>query len=225
MIGSVFLSAIKNNCVIYSIAAIMDISCLFAVRARSMVKEKLKFKTIRQKFVLRAPVEAVYDAWTDPKVQAEFTGSPATGKAIPGGFFTAWDGYIMGKYKLLEKNKKIIAEWKTTEWPDGYPPSQLTLSFKEKSAGTESILIHERVPAEQASEYALGWKDFFWEPLDTIKEMIKLAQILFLHYNITSLSDWEVCDEKSIGHDSFIVIAWRGFRGSRSSAECDPAHR
>lgn len=125
---------------------------------------KLKFRTIRQRVMLPAPVEAVYDAWIDPKIHTEFSGGVAMGKAVKGGGFTAWDGYIAGKYKLLIKYKKIVAEWSTSEWPDNYPPSIVTLVFTEKKNGTEIVLLHEKVPAEQTDEYAQGWIDFYWDP-------------------------------------------------------------
>jgi activator of HSP90 ATPase len=52
----------------------------------------------------------------DPKKHSEFTGSKATGKPRVGSKFTAWDGYITGKNLKLVRGKKIVQEWKTTDW-------------------------------------------------------------------------------------------------------------
>lgn len=133
-----------------------------AVKTRKL---ELKFRTIKQGVLLPAPIEAVYEAWTDPKIHSEFTGAKAIGKPVKGGEFSAWDGYIFGKYKSLQKEKKLVMDWSTTEWPDSYPPSKLTLVFKENDRGTSITLLHEKVPASQVRDYAQGWKDFYWHPL------------------------------------------------------------
>jgi activator of HSP90 ATPase len=94
-----------------------------------------------------------------------FTKSKATGNPRVGGKFTAWDGYISGKNLELEKGKRIVQEWITTDWPKGYLPSRLELTFKKKGNGTEISMIHSEVPAEQVAELQEGWTEFYWKPL------------------------------------------------------------
>lgn len=101
----------------------------------------------------------------DPRKHSEFTGSKATGKAQVGAKFTAWDGYISGKNLELEKGKRIVQEWVTSEWPEGYPPSRLEFTFKEVDGKTELAMVHSDIPAEQKEELKQGWIDFYWEPL------------------------------------------------------------
>jgi activator of HSP90 ATPase len=125
----------------------------------------VKNKTIRQKVVVPAMPAKVYDAFVDAKKHSEFTGGKATCDARVGGKFTAWDGYISGKNLLLEKGKRIVQEWTTTEWPAGVPPSRLELTFKKVTEGTEILMVHSGVPAELADDVAEGWKEFYWEPL------------------------------------------------------------
>jgi activator of HSP90 ATPase len=125
----------------------------------------MEVTTIEDKAVIPATPEEVYGAFLDPKKHAAFTGSKATGSPKVGGKFTSWDGYISGKNLELEKGKKIVQEWVTTEWPEGYPPSRLELTFKKVKGGTEISMVHSNVPAEQAEEYAQGWKDFYWKLL------------------------------------------------------------
>jgi activator of HSP90 ATPase len=126
---------------------------------------EMKFEVIRQKVQFEAGLEEVFEVYVNPKKHAEFTGSPATGTPRVGDRFTAWDGYILGKFLVLEKGRRVILEWKTTEWPAGYPPSLVELTLKEKGKKTELTMIHSKVPAGQAKEYAQGWKDYYWEPL------------------------------------------------------------
>jgi activator of HSP90 ATPase len=125
----------------------------------------MKVTTIRQKVLVHATPEEVYEAFVDAKKHSAFTGSKATGKAEVGGKFTAWDGYISGKNLELEKGKRIVQEWITTEWPEGYPLSKLELTFKKAENGTEISMVHSEVPAEQAEELKEGWTEFYWRPL------------------------------------------------------------
>ncbi|TRO49126.1 hypothetical protein E2P47_01735 [Candidatus Bathyarchaeota archaeon] len=126
---------------------------------------KLKTTTIKQKIRFDASPHEIYEALLDPKKHSEFTGSAATGKAEIGGEFTAWDGYISGKILELEKDKRIVQEWTTTEWPKGYPPSKLELTFRQVDGRTELTMIHSEIPADQEEELKQGWTDYYWEPL------------------------------------------------------------
>ena len=121
--------------------------------------------TIKQKIIIPASPEKVYEAYINPKKHSEFTGSKATGKPSVGSKFTAWDGYIQGRNLELEKGKRIVQEWTTTDWPENYPPSKLELTFQQTPEGTEIQMTHSNVPAEQKEELAEGWTEFYWKPL------------------------------------------------------------
>jgi activator of HSP90 ATPase len=125
-----------------------------------------KVTTIRQKTFVPATPDEVYDAFMDAKKHSAFTGSKATSDPKVGGKFTAWDGYISGKNIELERGKKIVQEWSTTDWPDTSPPSKLELTFKKTKGGTEISMIHSNVPPEQADDLAEGWVEFYWKPLE-----------------------------------------------------------
>lgn len=122
-------------------------------------------KTIKQTQLIPAKPEEVYDAFINAQKHSAFTGSKATCDPRVGGKFTAWDGYISGKNLKLDEGKRIVQEWKTTEWPDNYPPSILEFSFKKKNDGTELTMVHSKVPAQQAESYRQGWIDHYWKPL------------------------------------------------------------
>ena len=109
--------------------------------------------------------EAVYGAFLSSKEHTEFTGSEAKCSAKVGGRFTAWDKYISGKNVELVEGKKIVQEWKTSEWPPGYEPSILKISLKKKGGGTQLSMIQSRVPASQVDQYDKGWYESYWEPL------------------------------------------------------------
>ncbi len=122
-------------------------------------------RTIKQtRFIPAKPID-VYDAFLDAKRHSEFTGSKAKCEPRVGGKFTAWDGYISGKNLELERGKRIVQQWKTTEWPRNYAPSIVEFKFKKEGHGTRLTMVHSNVPAEQVDSYEQGWVDAYWEPL------------------------------------------------------------
>ena len=124
-----------------------------------------KTKIIKQTAFIPAAPDEVYDAFLDEQKHSAFTGAAARCERWVGGKFTAWGGYISGKNLRLENGRRIIQEWKTTEWPKGYKPSQIEFTFKPKKEGTEIHIVHKHVPAQQAESYEQGWADYYWTPL------------------------------------------------------------
>lgn len=110
--------------------------------------------------------QKVYEAYTNPEIHAAFTGDDAAGKAMAGEKFNAYGDYITGKYIELVKDKKIVQEWQTAEWPEGYPPSRLTLTLEPSDKGTLLTMLHTDVPESQAESYRQGWIEHYWEPME-----------------------------------------------------------
>ncbi len=109
---------------------------------------------IRQRILIpSAAPEEVYNALIDPKKHSAFTGSKATCNPRPGGRFTAWNNYIIGKNLELVKGKRIVQEWRTSEWPENYPNSILKFTFAPREDGTELKMVHSKVPASQVEQY------------------------------------------------------------------------
>ena len=132
--------------------------------------QKKKFGTIEQVVFFKANPSRVYRALLDAGEHSEFTGSPATTSDRAGAEFQAWDGYISGKNLELVKDRKIVQEWETTEWPSGYPRSRLEFTLSPKRGGTELKMVHSKVPAEQVEQYTSGWHESYWEPLKAYLE-------------------------------------------------------
>lgn len=125
----------------------------------------MKTGTIKQTVLIDASPVEVYEAYVNPKNHAAFTGQSAAGTPKVGGRFTAGDRYISGKYLELEKGRRILHEWTTSEWPEGYASSLVELTLKAKGKRTELTMVHSKVPGEQVEYYAEGWKEYYWEPL------------------------------------------------------------
>jgi len=88
---------------------------------------EIKTGTIKQKVVINATPEEIYNAFMDAKIHSKFTGGKATIVPKVGGKITAWDNYITGKNLELIKSKRIVQEWSTTEWPNCIPYNKHSL--------------------------------------------------------------------------------------------------
>ena len=133
--------------------------------APSKSVKQLPTRIIRQSVMIPATPVEVYDALVNAKKHAAFTGAAAKSSNKVGGKFTAWDGYISGKYLKLVAGRKIVEEWSTNEWPEGYAPSLIEMTFERVERGTRLTMVQSRVPARQTAEYRQGWKGYYWTPL------------------------------------------------------------
>lgn len=121
--------------------------------------------TIRHSEFIPAAPSAVYHAFVDARTHTAVTGAGATIERREGGRFSSADGYITGKFLRLQNSRRIVQEWKTTEWPADAPPSLLELRFVPRENGTEVQLVQTQVPASQAVRYKQGWTEKLWTPL------------------------------------------------------------
>ncbi len=129
--------------------------------------------TIRQTVSFDAPPHAVFEALMDSKKHAAFTGQAASISRKVGGKMTAGDGYIEGKNLRIEKDKVIVQTWRTTDFKEGDPDSQVMFHFSKKGEGTRLMFVHSKVPDRLAEEFRQGWIDFYWVPLKTYLESPK----------------------------------------------------
>lgn len=129
--------------------------------------------TIRQTVEFDAPPHAVFEALLDSKKHAAFTGSKASISRKVGGKISAWDGYIEGKNLRVEKDKVIVQSWRTTDFSESDPDSQVMFHFSKKGKGTRLIFVHSKVPDRLTEEFRQGWIDSYWVPLKAYLESAK----------------------------------------------------
>jgi activator of HSP90 ATPase len=118
------------------------------------ISEEFKVKPIK-----------IYNAWLDSKIHGQIIGSSAEIDSKLNGKFDIWDGYITGKTIELVKNKRIVQEWRTTEFPADSENSILELNFEETKKGTRLLLKHSKIPDGQADEYKEGWIEYYFKPM------------------------------------------------------------
>ena len=113
----------------------------------------------------------LYKFFLDSKLHTEVTESKAVISNKIGGIFTAWDGYIKGEIVVLEKNKKIIQKWRTTEFNKNDKDSILEITIEEINKNKSKLILkHSEIPEGTTGEYKKGWKEYYIKPL---KEFIK----------------------------------------------------
>lgn len=118
---------------------------------------------------IAAPVERVFEAWTDPNIIAKWfapgnmTIPEATAEAKVGGRYRIvmqednGEQYITGgEYKEVVENELIICSWK---WEHSEFDTLLTVNFRAIDDSTTEIdLLHEQFPDEERKDSHIdGW--------------------------------------------------------------------
>jgi uncharacterized protein YndB with AHSA1/START domain len=122
--------------------------------------------------VLDAAPERVYQAWTDPKLAAQFlcpaetsVESVALDVRAGGAYHIAfrvpsgevWT--VRGVYREVRPNSRLSMTWKWDEEnPSAEQETLLTIDFAPHGTGTELTLTHERFKsAESRNNHEEGW--------------------------------------------------------------------
>ena len=94
------------------------------------------------------PVDAktIYSAWLNSEKHSAFTKSEVKIERKVDSEFTAKDGYISGTNKLLHMNKRIVQEWRSTDFPEDAENSIVEISFEKVEKGTKVIIQHSNLP-------------------------------------------------------------------------------
>jgi len=114
------------------------------------------------KTTFNTTAKTIYNAWLSSEKHTEMTGGSATISAKIGDPFSAWNGYISGENINLELNKRIVQSWRTSQFGDSEPYSQLEIQLKEINGKTELTLVHSNLP-ESGEHYKQGWEDHYFE--------------------------------------------------------------
>jgi uncharacterized protein YndB with AHSA1/START domain len=129
-----------------------------------------------------APRERVFAAWLDPASLAQWmrpsgmTDAKVEVDSRVGGKFRI----VMiqgreqfehtGEYLSIEPPARLAFTWisKATD----LEPTEVTLEFLERPGGTELVLTHRRLPAEQVESHRGGWSDI----LRLLQEMYQKSE-------------------------------------------------
>jgi activator of HSP90 ATPase len=119
-------------------------------------------KTIKKKYLIKAPVEAVWQSLVDPKIIEKWGGGPAEMSEKEGSEFKLWGGDIFGKNTEVIKNKKLAQDWYGGVWDK---PSKLVIILTKKGKSTLLELLQKNVPENEAKDIDSGWDDYYLGPM------------------------------------------------------------
>src|SRR3990167_1895380 len=122
-------------------------------------------KTIIQTVHISAKPQDVYEAYTNARKHAEFTGGKTKFENKVGGKFDIWGGELTGENMELVKGKKIIQKWRASDWPEGHF-SDFTINLESGNDGTRLVLVQENVPDDKADDIDDGWHQYYWKPMN-----------------------------------------------------------
>ena len=111
-----------------------------------------------------ASAEAIYKAWLSASEHGLMTGSTATYNESNDAF-TAWDGYISGKTIEKQPYSRFVQNWRSTEFLETDPDSQLEVLLEPQGDGTMVTLRQSNIPDGQGDSYRSGWEEHYFAPM------------------------------------------------------------
>jgi activator of HSP90 ATPase len=134
-------------------------------------------EAIHQEVIFNATSARIYGALTDPsqfqKVESlsaamkrsDVSSHPARISPEPGGVFSLFGDYIVGRQIELVKDQRIVQAWRVASWEPGIY-SVVRFQLTEQGSSTKLVFDHAGFPAGTAEHLAAGWHENYWQPLE-----------------------------------------------------------
>jgi uncharacterized protein YndB with AHSA1/START domain len=119
--------------------------------------------------VIAASPDVIYNAWLDSASHTQMTGGEARVSDQVGEPFQAWDGYIEGRNLELVPGRRIVQSWRTSEFKEIEPDSQIEVRFEPVPEGTRVTILHTNLPPH-GTQYEQGWMEAYFDPMRTYFE-------------------------------------------------------
>jgi uncharacterized protein YndB with AHSA1/START domain len=124
-------------------------------------------KIIKQKYIIKATIDKVWEALVDSKIIKEWTGSSAHMDSKVGTKFKLWGGDIHGENLKVIKNNLLEQNWYEGNWDK---PSKVSFTLVKKGEQTQVDLVHTDFPEDEGKDLDDGWKRYY---LGAIKELLE----------------------------------------------------
>ena len=121
---------------------------------------------VRIERVLPAPIEVVFEAWTDPARMAEWLSPVGHAEVevdprVMGRFKVSMIGETTriehtGEYLVVNPPNELSFTWQSLY--TGSEPSVVTVLFEAEGDETRIVLTHSRLPESQVHPHTLGWE-------------------------------------------------------------------
>lgn len=113
-----------------------------------------------------ASPEAIFDAWMSSEGHASMTGAGAKVDPRVGGRFSAWDEYISGTTLELDRPRRLVQAWRTSEFPEDAPDSRVEVRLEKTDDATRVTITHTDIPDGQGDAYEAGWQEYYFLPMN-----------------------------------------------------------
>jgi hypothetical protein len=128
------------------------------------MKSNLLHAHVTTQFSGVAP-ERLYEIYVDSGEHANATGQPATIEPREGGGFSAYGGYLTGKFIRLLPGQLVVQFWRSGHFNETNPDAILSIAFRKNEFGqAETELVLTNVPDEVTRHDNSSWNYFYWEP-------------------------------------------------------------
>ena len=124
-------------------------------------------KSIRKTIHIKASVEEIFTAITNPLTIELWSGYSAVMEPIPRTPFSMFDGDITGTLLSLEPPSIVEQQWDFGEQP---VPSVARIELSEDGNKTRIELNHSNIPDEAFDNINIGWKEYFFGALKSYLE-------------------------------------------------------
>jgi activator of HSP90 ATPase len=133
-------------------------------------------EAIHQETVFKASPQRLYNALLDAnrfqKVEllsgamkgTDLEAKPAKISREPGGAFSIFGDYIVGRQLELVPDQRIVQAWRETSWDPGVY-SVVRFQLIPQGSETKLVFDHTGFPVGNGEHLAIGWKAHYWEPL------------------------------------------------------------
>jgi activator of HSP90 ATPase len=133
-------------------------------------------EAIHQETVFKASPQRIYDALLDARQfqqvellsgamkDTDLNAKPAMISREPGGAFSIFGDYIVGRQLELVPNQRIVQAWREISWDPGVY-SVVRFQLIPQGSETKLVFDHTGFPVGNGEHLAIGWKAHYWEPL------------------------------------------------------------
>ena len=124
-------------------------------------------KTITKNYQIMVPVQAVWEALTNPHIIEKWSGATAIMTDQKGTKFSLWAGEIHGTNSEVIANKKLVQDWYSSDNPHA---TKVTFLLSSDNEHTTLELIHENVEDTSYKDLDDGWDRYY---LGAIKKYLE----------------------------------------------------
>ncbi len=124
-------------------------------------------KQIKQTYIIKAPVEKVWEALTSGPIAEQWGAAPAKVNPVEGGEFSYWDGDIHGTFTKLISNKLIEQDW----YGHDHPERKFSAIFTFMRSGNTAVVnLKFAGDIDDEQKDISDWHDYYFEPIKNLLE-------------------------------------------------------